>query len=279
MKKSSAVLIAIVSLFAFSLLVYLGFKNVRGGPVRIEESKPQIVRVIYRDKEIDLKNGIEQDFWAQIPSQQIGLKYQVTVLPWPKKVIPSLEVKAFHNRKEIYFYLEWEDSTPDEIRGVDKFSDASAIMFPLDEKAQPENVLMGFLGGANIWQWKASRDKEYWKKEDGSPRVYTDFYYPFEEEEVLSLSREVIQSAVSDLVAIRVGTVTPREAQEVEGRGFWKEGRWRVVFKRSLMPNHPEQAVSFKPGKKLSAFAVWDGSSGDRGGRKSISELVELRIE
>ncbi len=55
---------------------------------------------------------------------------------------------------------------------------------------------------------------------------------------------------------------------------------WHVVFKRSLRVASIEDDVVFNSGeeKMLCAFAVWNGATGDRGGRKSISGWVELEI-
>ena len=80
-------------------------------------------------------------------------------------------------------------------------------------------------------------------------------------------------------VSIRVGTVTPKETQNIEGRGFWQEGVWRVVIKRSLNATDTDVDAKFNIPKRLCAFAVWNGAKGDRGGRKSISDWVELRVQ
>jgi DMSO reductase family type II enzyme heme b subunit len=78
-----------------------------------------------------------------------------------------------------------------------------------------------------------------------------------------------------------VGTVTLKPTQTVNGRGEYRNGVWRAVFKRSLAAGDPEIDADFaKPGvSQLSAFAVWNGSKGDRGGRKSISDWVDLVLE
>ena len=109
--------------------------------------------------------------------------------------------------------------------------------------------------------------------------AYADYYYPFEEEEIFSVSKDIPKSAVKDLLAIRVGTITPKETQNVSGRGFWKDGVWQVVFKRSLKAVDAEDDADFRPGRKLCAFAVWNGAKGDRGGRKTISDWAELDVK
>ncbi|MFN3966576.1 MAG: ethylbenzene dehydrogenase-related protein [Endomicrobiia bacterium] len=280
--KLIVILVSIVLISGFSFLVWYGLRHSRGVPVVIEKTERKILEVMYIQKDIDLTKDFSYDVWDKIPSLNLNLMYQVTVLPWPKTrpKVSSVSVKAFHNKRNIYFYLKWEDSTEDRIIGTNKFSDACAIMFPLTEITQPATIMMGFLGKVNIWHWKASKDREYWLKQLSDTKVYADFYYPFEEKETFPISREISGSAVNDLVAIRVGTITPKETQNVQGRGYFIDGSWNVIFKRSFNPVDPEFDAEFKIGKeKLCAFAVWDGSSGDRGGRKSISDWVILRIK
>lgn len=281
MKKSAVYLIALVLIAAFGGLAYYGLRHSRGIPVKIEKIEIPFVEVPLLDKDINFDKGIAPDIWAALKPQEIKLMYQVTVLPWPtiKKGLPSVMVKAFHTQENIYFYMSWPDDTEDRLHQTNTFSDASAIMFPLDAKAQPHTIMMGFLGKVNIWQWKGNQDREYWKKEEPQTKAYVDFYYPFEDKELFPVSKHVTKSPVNDLVAIRVGTITPKDTQEVMGRGVWENGVWTVVFKRPLKTEEPDNSLSFASGKRLSALAVWDGSKGDRGGRKSISDWMELVIK
>lgn len=281
MKKSSAFLIALILIAAFAGLVYYGVTHSRGTPVKAEKIVIPVLEVPFIDTHINLTQGISEDIWQSIKPQKIKLMYQVTALPWPKikGLLPSVTVKAFHNKESIYFYMSWPDDTEDRVHEMNTFSDASAIMFPLNDKVQPHTIMMGFLGRVNIWQWKANQDREYWKNESPQTKAYVDFYYPFEDEELFPVSKHVSKSAVNDLVAIRVGTITPKDTQEVTGRGLWNNGVWTVVFKRPLKSDELENGVNFFQGKRLSALAIWNGSKGDRGGRKSISDWVELDIK
>ncbi|GFP29377.1 ethylbenzene dehydrogenase-related protein [Candidatus Hakubella thermalkaliphila] len=280
--KKTILLIAIISVISFLALVYYGLSHARGVPVVIEKPERVILEVPFISKDIDLTKGISLPEWETIPSQEVELMYQVMVLPWGKSLVSPVTVRAFHNGEEIYFYMSWKDDSENRNIDVDEFSDAAAIMFPLADEVPPSTIMMGFMGnpGANIWQWKASQDTEYWLKELPETEAYSDFYYPFEEQEVLVVSKEVPRSAVNDLIARGVGTITPKETQNVLGRGLWDKGTWYVVFRRSLKPTDPQLDAAFSPGGgKLSAFAIWNGAKGDRGGRKSISDWVELEIK
>ncbi|MDO8749147.1 MAG: ethylbenzene dehydrogenase-related protein [Candidatus Omnitrophota bacterium] len=281
MKKSTAFLIAVILIAAFAGLIYYGVTNSRGTPVKIEKIVTPLAEVPFIAQDIDLAQGISPELWQGIKPQEIKLMYQVTVLPWPKIKAGLGEVtfKAFHNKENIYFYLSWPDNTEDRFHETAVWPDAGAIMFPLEKKAQPHTIMMGFLGRVNIWQWKANQDREYWKNESPQTNAYVDFYYPFEEQELFPVSKHVTKSAVNDLLAIRVGTITPKDNQEVMGKGVWENGVWSIVLKRPLEALEAENGVNFAAGKKLAALAIWNGSQEDRGGRKSISDWVELNIQ
>ena len=280
MKKSAVIIITLILLSSFGFLVWFALTHSRGVPTVIEKPERLILEAAFIDKEISFKDGIALDIWEALRAKEIKLMPQLMVQPWPKNLTPLVLTKSFHNQKDIYFYLEWRDDTEDRQIEINKFSDACGIMFPLKDEVQPATIMMGFIGGANIWQWKAAQDKEFWLKEMPQTTAYADYHYPFEESETLPVSKIVAKFSANDLLAIRAGTVTPKDTQVVEARGFFKEGVWRVVFKRRLKAESPEVDAVFSAGKKrLCGFAVWNGSNGDRGGRKSISEFVELDIK
>ena len=278
MKKIFIISLIVISALSFSLLIYQGVRQARGIPVVVEEKKMPIVEVPFVNNHIDLSKGIGRQFWDIRPATKIELIYQLMVIPWPKASVPYVKIKSFHNKEDIYFYLEWPDDTQDNSVGIKTFSDAGAVMFPLGKKVPTQSLMMGFLGKANLWHWKASQDKEYWLSRNTERKVYADFHYPFEEKELFVVSKEKFDSAVNDLLAIRVGTISRKPNQNIRGRGRYDDGVWRVVFKRALKAEDTEVDAEFALGKKLCAFAVWNGSKGDRGGRKSISNWVNLKI-
>ena len=258
MKKSTAFLIAIVLIAAFAGLIYYGVTNSRGTPVKIEKIVTPLAEVPFIAQDIDLAQGITLELWQGIKPQEIELMYQVTVLPWPKIKggLPFVAIKAFHNKEDIYFYLRWPDDTEDRVHETASFSDAGAIMFPLEKKAQPHTIMMGFLGRVNIWHWKANQDREYWRNESPQTKAYVDYYYPFEDKELFPVSQRVTKTAVNDLLAIRVGTITPKDIKEVRGRGLMigmemKEKPDKIVKKcmeRGLLVNlTAEKVLRFLP--------------------------------
>jgi complex iron-sulfur molybdoenzyme family reductase subunit gamma len=86
---------------------------------------------------------------------------------------------------------------------------------------------------------------------------------------------------VENAVAQGQGTLTtqPGIDDSVDGDGQWLDGRWSVVLLRDLSKPASGDVLP-RPGEALSvAFAVWDGSAGDRNGSKSVTIWHQLELE
>lgn len=223
--------------------------------------------------------------WQKVKPASVPLTYQVLMLPWGKSDKGPMEVRAFHDEHRIYFRLEWSDATED--RGgarIEDLPDTAAVMFSLQTQ-QTASLMMGFLGRVNIWHWKANWDQEVWAKAPESP-ANADFY-PFENDATFYPARAagnlralpLRSSAVEDIFSEGPGSITPKEKQVVRGRGRWREGRWQVVLARELSARDSGDLQFVAGPKTRMAFAAWDGSRGEKGSRKSISEWVWLEIQ
>lgn len=249
----------------FGVSVWYAYVHKRGVPgEKPPETQKVLLQIPYLNKKIDLEETIfNPQLWNEMKGVDVKLVYQVTVTPWGTSLIPDLNVKAFHNGKEIYFKLKYRDTTKNDTISMATFSDGASIMFPLgdSDRIKPESIMMGFQGKVNIWHWRAVEDREYWtgkkKKEiDGQ-----------------------VKPPVADLFARGIGTLTPKEEQRVLGRGYRTEDGWEIIFSRGLAVLRPDEDADLTPGKKyLCAFAVWDGEQEDRGPRKSISDYIEFRM-
>lgn len=279
--KIIVAIIILISLGIFVWLVDYGWKNRYGSPETYQEIPMVTLAVNYQDEELNLNEDRIFDIpvWQKLPIVELALSYQITEKPWPKGLIPAVKVQAFHNGKDIFFKMTWEDDQADTTVSVDTFSDGCAIAVPLDAEAPVRSIMMGFSSPVNIWHWKAEKDKQYWQNQKNLQPVSSDFSYPFENQEILSLSISELTSAVTDLLAQRAGSLTRKDNQIVQGRGQWHNGTWNVLFKRSLQTDNSQQDCQFLWGKHTASFAVWDGDQNDRGSRKSLSSWVNLKIE
>ncbi len=192
--------------------------------------------------------------WRTAPPTEILLVGQV--IRKPRLFTPSIDsitIRSLHNGREIGFLLEWDDPTKSVLKPEEGiFSDAAAIQFPVKLPDGPERPY--FLRGdpmnpVNIWRWRADA---------GSVR----------ELNATGLGTEVLQGS---------------EGQAVSGKGAFTRGQWRAVMKRSLTTEDTEDKdddIQFEKGRFIPiAFAAWDGSNGETGGKCSISTWHYLLLE
>lgn len=236
--------------------------------------------------------------WESAPPVDVVLSGQTAVPPrLIVPSVPSVRVRALVDDTSFAVLLEWTDPTLDDsVLGVERFADAAAMQFALGTGT---SVCMGQqAGGLNIWQWKAD-----WAADiaAGGRRDVEDAHPAMPQDVAASggtidpgpdgfltardagnlRSAEALVSSVEDLDAAGFGTLTsqPIEAQNVHGSSDHRDGVWRVVMSRALAGGDTSDAV-LSPGAAASvvAFAVWDGSRGDRDGQKSVSTWLALAL-
>jgi complex iron-sulfur molybdoenzyme family reductase subunit gamma len=223
--------------------------------------------------------------WASAPETRVQLTAQNVTYPFGGGTVPAVAVRALHHDDVLYLRVEWTDDTVDDATGrSEDFADAVAVQFPASPGSTVPAVCMGQAdGGVNIWQWRADREAAAPQDiEDLHPDGYVDDYqetgdlfFPAREaDNVVATS----PPAVQDMVAIGFGTIGPAASQTIEGRGDRQRGRWRVVVARPF-PSPDADRPAFDVGQPTDiAFAVWDGSRGDRDGQKSVSQFVRLEL-
>ena len=227
---------------------------------------------------------------------------------WRDSRPEELTVRALHDGKEIAFLLVWNDLTHDHtaMRPQD-YRDAAAVQFSL--KDDPPFFAMGEAGRfVNIWMWKSERQADlevaFQDLDQIYPNIGIDSYpnltkSPLEQPTRRALTLESDRTFVTgwgagnivsdphlarnaeDLKAQGFGTLRarPRIDQSVSAEGVYRMNAYRLVFRRALKPKG-ENAAELKVGKTVPvAFAVWDGSAGDRNGKKSVTIWQDLVIE
>lgn len=202
------------------------------------------------------------DVWNTVSAMEIPLAGQIIADPrkWDPSV-DSISIKALYNKAEIAFLLEWDDRTN---KQEDVFRDAVSIQFPKkipDSLKKPYFAMGDSSGAVNLWYWKA-----YW---DGG--------FGATVESPASEPGEVVELTARGFEKI---TPQPPESQDVTGKGIYQNGRWKVIFKRTLKTEDDKGDLQFEIGKLIPvAFAVWDGSNSDAGGRKSVSAWYYVLLE
>ncbi|MHC4293760.1 MAG: ethylbenzene dehydrogenase-related protein, partial [Planctomycetota bacterium] len=126
--KVIVIIIILISLAVFVWLVDYGWKYRYGSPQTYEVIEPDVLTVTYKAAQVDLQeDDISTGIWQDIPALELNLYHQISERPWPKGHTPSVNVQAFHNGKDIYFKMTWEDEQADTTISVDKFIDGCAI--------------------------------------------------------------------------------------------------------------------------------------------------------
>jgi hypothetical protein len=277
----------------FSIYVEEGLAAGLPEPLKELEQNGELIIAKYTSAKIPLDVGAE--VWSKAKPLQISIYPQISVLPrLYKRPIQSVIVRALYNDKELAFLLEWKDLTMDEdVNRQESFRDATAIEFPLK---YGEGVRIPFVGMGeknhfvNVWHWKASWqadiDRGFIDVKDAYPHMFSD-KYPIEDKLFLSgwaagsqLSEPNKITPVENLLAQGFGTLTFLDKKNVQGRGVWSQGKWKVIFKRDFkVSSKNEVQLSKDIGLVPVAFAIWEGSIQQRGPLKSLSSWHFLLFE
>lgn len=195
--------------------------------------------------------------WERLP------EYRTHLLPAPP-VHPSVELRLDENDsgREVYFSLartaerfyvrlRWRDETRDVATLHDRFRDGAAVQFAVGDEATSYIMGTGPEEPVNIWYWRSDAN------------------------------------SVESLAAGGPGSTTRLEEQPVSGDSRYQLGeetaanQWVVVMSRPIAAAGEHQ-VSFERAQVPIAFALWEGSDGQRDGLKSVSEdwiLVDLAAQ
>ena len=240
----------------------------------------QSLHDIKRDKNLSVTNEIiSQRIDSEITPVlegsiwQMGRESMVSLRPLRARKDPltQLAIQSVYNKNKIAIKIKWADPTADSIIN-NNYIDQSAIQFAvgdLDIKNSPFYG-MGEKGKlVNIWNWKADvrqkiikNDKPNQEKTSKIPSALAKmFVNPFTESSVEEMNSKGIGAL----------TVQPLEDQKVEGKGYWRNGYWNVVFVRNLKATKKwDIDFSFK-NQVVLAFALWDGSKKDMNANKMVS--------
>ena len=215
--------------------------------------------------------------WARAPFLAIPLAGQVLARPrWQNHSVDAVTVRAYYSDTAIAFLLEWDDRVKDiqhepgpdpplgqftypqrdlRAKRTERLRDAVRLQFPVTVPTTSERPHF-FLGSAGkpvaLWHWQSDVDAA------GKNPVVKEWAEGF---------RKPVR-------------VQADAAQDVTGRGVWKDGRWKVVMVRSLAPKERERDVTFEPGRLIPvAVQAWDGFNGEKGLMMSLSSWVFVTVE
>lgn len=220
------------------------------------------------------------EFWNVIPKTDLALEMQKVIRPMGGGTVTELRVQAAHNAHSIAFLLEWKDALPS-WENLILFSDAAAVEFPSDGGETGSTFMGDPMHLVNIWQWKAEWQRNMYEGFQDTKSAYPAMFSNYSTKDLVDNVAEAVgnpnsnrvqTSPVAAFFAKGFGTLTFNAYQDVRGRGEYRDGKWRVVFLRSL-ETHCKEEGQFKKGvKNFAAFAVWDGNHKERDGMKSFTK-------
>jgi hypothetical protein len=220
--------------------------------------------------------------------------------------VRSVKVRSLHDGGKIAFLVEWDDPQEDNLTiKTNQFRDACAVLLG----AYPAPLALWLMGTEEMpvtllhWKadWQLDVDKGFQDLEVAFPNASFDFYPPLvDAKQPLKLpeaypeaarmwlpgwhvgnplSQPVKQLPVEKLQAVGPGTTTTLPTQDGEGRGQWRDKKWKVVLTKGLKATD-DQEISLLPGEVYTvAFAVWSGAEGGVGARKALTRLGKLRVQ
>lgn len=284
---------------AWHLVHFVRSLSSEGQRARVEMKK----FIIAAPRVAALPDHPDGSLWNQAPPVHLHLM----PLWWRSERPEELTVRALHDGKDLALLLTWVDATYDHtaIR-VQDFRDAAAV--ELSPAPDPPFFAMGGKGEfVNIWMWKSERQADLEPAFQDLDKVYPNIgidSYPNSMRSALEqpargaltlesdpvyvtgwgagniVSDPTRRSAAEDLHAQGFGTLTARPAagSVLTAKGVYDSNTYRVIFRRSLRVEGTD-AVRLEPGGAVPvAFAVWNGSAGDRDGKKSVTIWQELRL-
>ncbi len=186
------------------------------------------------------------NIWSRVPEWRVRLEPAPAVHPSVElrrradETGTDLRFSVASDRDRLYVRLRWNDASRDTETGHDRFRDGVAVEFAL--AGENSSYVMGTPEApVNIWYWRSDSE------------------------------------TAEDLAAGGVGSLTALDDQILRADGVYEaaanraDSEWLVVISRRLEAYGRYQAVLNRGGKVPVAFAVWQGSMGQRDGHKNAS--------
>lgn len=247
--------------------------------------------------------------WERAIATPIRLGPQNMAMPaLEQPTISQVMIHALATPTRLAIRVTWEDPQVDGNVDAARFSDAAALQFPL---AADASIMMGAPQvpvQILLWKavWQKDVDEHFQDVQDLHPNYWADQYWfakpaatqpasaatPYRVPESFQDPRSHAwfpakqadnpnaqwqrTQPVEELSAEGFGTLSTQRDSATQGRGVWQNGRWSVTFIRPLRTGDAFDAQIHGTGQL--AVAVWEGSSGNVGGRKHHTQWTPFEI-
>jgi DMSO reductase family type II enzyme heme b subunit len=215
----------------------------------------------------ELPSAVDDEAWQKAPATTLRLV--PNIIKEERLFTPlndAITVRALYNESDVAFLLEVNDRTdsrpggpvvtqlPDEDSPM--YSDAFAIQFPKEGAyttapvEKPQYRHGDTTHPTTIWYWNA-----------GSviPRIEQ-------------------QATLLDAAGSDNKLIARASSGDLEARGNWEDGRWRVLMKRSRISDGSPDLI-FRKGQFIPvSFANWDGNNGEVGSKHTLTPWFWLLL-
>jgi mono/diheme cytochrome c family protein len=212
--------------------------------------------------------------WERAVPLRVGL----TPLYWTEEAVMEVELRALHDDVDLAVRVRWADDTRDN-RLSPGAQHVDAVSLQLSSDARPPLIGMGSEDRPHdLWHWKAAdlanvRDALLWFESIPHRLVFEPLSAA--ESATIAYLPTLLQPTDAEEAAVRTGAgigvveAVQRGLEHLEARANYSQGAWEVVLVRSLDP--PEGNGVWLAGGHAAqlACAVWNGSAGDGGVRRS----------
>ena len=274
-------------------------------PIAVAIPQASFVELRSYKKPIDVsKISVADPIWKSVSVYKQPLQRQFLVDPKPADVgVKEISVQSIYDGTAIAIRLSWQDTTKNDQPSITDFSDGASIEFPVHRDPLPEF----FMGAPNrpvhLLHWRAWRSRDqaqgFQTVKSAYPNMVSEMYnfdykvngkgteHTDKEKEMFTPGRAANNplsfphnQIIEEANAEGPGTLKSKGIENTSGEGIWENGKWSVVFCRPLHVNDAN-SVQFGVGEKTPiAFAVWEGSMGEVGGRKAVSAAwAEILLE
>lgn len=179
--------------------------------------------------------------WDDVPASDVALASAPSGVPnADDTTVETVHVQAARTDQRLFVRLEWDDATRDVSADDPRaFADSAAVQFPVNASARPPIAMGGPGNTVNVWYWSGATG-----------------------------SQELLAGGAGSTTAF------PNPAIETNAShaGSGGNATWAVVYSRPLNATGENRTALRADGDLDVAFAVWNGSNGERAGQKAVSE-------
>jgi complex iron-sulfur molybdoenzyme family reductase subunit gamma len=188
-------------------------------------------------------SGPDAPGWEEVPAADVPLSAAPSGLPNYQQVsVRTVDVQAARSDGRLYVRMRWSDADANtRIDGPRSFVDGAAVQIPVNTSTQPAIAMGSERNMVNVWYWHADGRTE-------------------------------------ELLAGGQGSTTTLSGEALETSARHEDGKWTVVFSRSMTTETANRTAITDDADLDVAFAVFNGSNMERAGRKSVSAWYYLPL-